>query len=116
MNIPTLRHAVNNALFIQQKDEPYEAIRWMMSMNKDHLHSALVDQDVLLLAGENDAFQPPVLLQRQKEALINAKSITERIFLQSEAADQHCQMGNLTLALETVIDWMETITIGRSTI
>jgi hypothetical protein len=82
----------------------------MMAMNKEHISSHLVDQDVLLVTGENDAFQPPILLQKQKEALVNAKSITTRIFRKEEHADQHCQIGNLNIVLETIMDWIEGAT------
>lgn len=107
MSVDPLKHTVQNALFIQQKNEPYEAVRWMMGMNKTHLHSHLVQQDVLLLGGEHDAFQPPVLLRKQEKALVNAASITSRIFTKAESADQHCQMGNLGLALQTMVDWLD---------
>ena len=106
MNVGTLRHTINNALFIQHKTEPFDAVEWMMGMNKEHIHSHLIDQDIFLLAGENDAFQPLILLERQKEALTNAASITDRIFTKSEHADQHCQMGNLEIALEEMLNWI----------
>ena len=106
MNIGTLRHTVNNALFIQAKKEPVEAVEWMLGMNKQHLNSHLIEQDVLLLSGENDAFQPPILLEKQKEALKNARSVMEKIFRKAEHADQHCQMGNIGLALETMLSWI----------
>src|SRR5690606_6728621 len=106
MNVGTLRHTINNALFIQHKREPFDAVAWMMGMNKNHLNSQLIDQDVLLFTGENDAFQPPVLLEKQKEALTNARSVTDRIFLKSEQADQHCQIGNLELALDYMLKWI----------
>jgi pimeloyl-ACP methyl ester carboxylesterase len=107
MNIGTLKHTVNNALFIQNKTEPYQAVEWMMGMNKEHISSHLITQDVLLLCGENDAFQPPILLQKQKEALVNAKSVSTRRFTKAEHADQHCQIGNLNIALESMLDWVE---------
>lgn len=107
MNVGTLRHTINNALFIQNKTEPFHAVEWMMQMNKTHLMSYLIDQNVLLVGGENDAFQPPILLRKQKEALINANSITTRIFTKAEHADQHCQIGNLNIALETMLTWLE---------
>lgn len=107
MNVGTLKHTINNALFIQHKTEPFDAVEWMMGMNKEHLNSHLINQDIFLLAGENDAFQPLILLEKQKEALINAKSISERIFQKSEHADQHCQMGNLGIALETMLNWID---------
>ena len=106
MSVAPLRHTINNALFIQNKNEYYDAVTWMMRMNKDHIHSHLIDQDVFLVAGENDAFQPIGLLEKQKEALINAKSVSERIFTKAEKADQHCQMGNLNLALEVMLEWI----------
>ena len=112
MNIGTLKHTVNNALFIQNKTEPYEAAAWMMAMNKEHICSHLVNQDVLLLGGENDAFQPPILLSKQQDALINAQSITTRIFTVQEHADQHCQIGNLNIVLHAITDWLD-ITSGK---
>ena len=102
-----LKHVINQALFLTQKEKPIEAVDWILAMNKDHLHSALVDQDVLLLGGENDAFQPPKLLYKQQKALINARSITTRIFTKEEHADQHCQMGNIGLALGFMLDWID---------
>ena len=105
MNIGTLKHTINNALFIQNKVEPYQAVEWTMGMNKEPICSHLINQDVLLMAGENDAFQPLILLQKQ--ALINAKSVSTRIFRKEEYADQHCQIGNLNIALETMSNWIE---------
>ena len=110
MNVGTLRHTINNALFIQNKTEPYQAVEWMIAMNKEHVMSHSIDQDVLLVTGENDAFQPPILLQKQKEALVNAKSVTTRIFRKNEHADQHCQIGNLNIALETMLEWINKTT------
>jgi len=113
MNIGTLKHTINQALFIQNKKEPMDAVNWMLGMNKEHLNSHLVTQDVLLLGGEGDAFQPPVLLKKQKDALINAKSVSERIFTREESAAEHCQIGNIGIALETMLSWIETGTVYK---
>jgi pimeloyl-ACP methyl ester carboxylesterase len=104
---------VRHALFITKKQEPIDAARFLLGMNKDHLNSAKVDQDVLLLVGENDSFQPPKLLHKQAQALVNARSITTRIFTEEEQADQHCQMGNLPLALNVMLEWLEESSPGR---
>jgi pimeloyl-ACP methyl ester carboxylesterase len=98
---------VRQALFITKKQEPIDAAHFLLGMNRDHLNSAMVEQDVLLLVGENDAFQPPKLLHKQAQALVNARSVTTRIFTKEEQADQHCQMGNLPLALNVMLDWLE---------
>lgn len=113
MNVGTLKHTVNNALFIINKTEPYDAVEWMLGMNKDHISSQLIDQDVLLLTGENDAFQPPILLQKQKMALVNAKSVNTRIFTKAEQADQHCQIGNVQIVLDEMSSWVEKYATSR---
>lgn len=73
MRVPTMEHVITHTLFIKQKDDPLEVVRWYMAMNKTFLHSELVDQDVLLLGGEKDAFQPPVLFHKQWKALTHAR-------------------------------------------
>ncbi|MBK8433603.1 MAG: alpha/beta hydrolase [Chloroflexi bacterium] len=102
-----LKHTINQTLFLVQKEEPIDAVHWMLAMNKNHLHSELVTQDVLLLGGENDAFQPVKLLRKQEKALTRAKSITTRVFTKEEHADQHCQIGNIGLVLEVMLDWLK---------
>ena len=102
-----LRHTINQICFMTHREQPIDAVRWLMAMNKSHLHAERVDQDVLLLGGENDAFQPPVLLRKQEQALTQAQSVTTRIFTADEHADQHCQMGNLQLALQVMTDWLD---------
>lgn len=112
MNVGPLRHTINNALFIQNKTQPFEAVEWMLAMNKDHIGSELIHQDVLLVTGANDAFQPPILLHKQKAALINAKSVATRIFTKEEQADQHCQIGNLTIVLKEMHGWIERTSVS----
>lgn len=67
-----------------------------------------VTQDVLLLAGEDDHLVPRRQLARQASTLVHARSITTRVFLRSEQAASHCQMGNLPLALDTIGTWIES--------
>lgn len=43
----------------------------------------------------------------QVKALRNARSITERIFTRKEQAQNHCQIGNIGLALQVMAAWME---------
>jgi dienelactone hydrolase len=75
-------------------------------MNADHLGSAQVTQDVLLMCGEHDSFQPPSLTRAQAKALTAARSVTVRIFTKAEDADQHCQIGNIGLACRVLTTWL----------
>jgi len=72
------------------------------------LDSGRVKQDVLLMCGEHDAFQPSALARAQAQALVTARSVTTRMFTRAEQADQHCQMGNLELACEVLTAWLQT--------
>lgn len=106
MRVPIMEHTITHTLFISQKDDLLDVVRWQQGMNKEFLHSDLVDQDVLLLGGEKDAFQPPVLFHKQWKALTHAKSVTGRLFTEAEQAANHCGMGNLGFVVQVILNWM----------
>lgn len=68
--------------------------------------SKYITQDVLLLAGEEDIYTQ--FYKKQKNALVNANSVSGRIFTKGESASHHCQVGNIKLALEYILDWLES--------
>ena len=68
--------------------------------------SALVTQDVLLLAGAEDHYVPAGQLHDQARALTAARSVTTRLFTATEHAAAHCQVGNLPLAVRVISDWI----------
>jgi hypothetical protein len=110
MKMPSMEHVVKQTLFITQKEDVLDVVNWELAMNKDYLHSELVDQDVLLLASEKDSFQPPVLYKKQWAALTNAKSIKGRIFTEADQASHHCAIGNMGIAVQVMIEWMDETT------
>ena len=75
--------------------------------------SDAVDQDVLLLAGAEDHYVPLRQVHDQAAMLHGARSITMRIFGPAEHAQNHCQVGNLGLALRTILDWHTAVTSSR---
>ena len=74
--------------------------------------SALVSQDVLLLAGSEDHYVPMTQWHEQMRMLGNARSITARLFTRSECAQNHCQVGNYGSALRTIVSWLEETQFG----
>jgi pimeloyl-ACP methyl ester carboxylesterase len=104
--VPVLRQVVDQALYLVDGEDPIDAVDWFLGMNPSHLSSERVRQDVLLMCGEHDAFQPPILTRAQARALTGARSVAVRIFSEREHADQHCQMGNLDLACDVVTRWL----------
>ena len=65
----------------------------------------MITQDTLVLAGASDLYT--VFYQDQLDALVNAKSVTGRLFTAEENADHHCQIGNMGLLLDTIAGWLE---------
>lgn len=108
---PILRHVVVQTLYIQgESDDLADVPGWFLAMNAEHLNSARVRAHVLLTCGERDSFQPPKLTRLQARALVNAASMTIRVFTRAEQADSHCQITNLGLATRVVADWLSTPT------
>ena len=70
--VPTLRLVVDQTLYNLGSDDPYDVVEWFLEMNPTHLGSERVTQDVLLLCGEHDSFQPPGLTRAQAAALTSA--------------------------------------------
>lgn len=94
-------------MYITQKDDPMEAFEVWLSLNEENIHSEKVTQDVLLLSGSEDHFIPIRMHQKQVEAMVNANSVTDRIFTKEEHAQNHCQIGNIKLLLDNIIDWLK---------
>jgi pimeloyl-ACP methyl ester carboxylesterase len=78
--------------------------------------SALITQDVLLLAGSEDHLVPMTHFYRQIKMLKNARSMTTRLFTKSDHAQSHCQVGNYGLAFRTIVHWLDGMQVqGRGT-
>ncbi len=100
------RWGVNNLMYITRKDTPYDASQVILKFNEENLNSELVKQDVLILSGDEDHFIPLKMHYKQVKALKNVNSVTERIFTRKEQAHNHCQVGNIGLALDVMLKWI----------
>jgi pimeloyl-ACP methyl ester carboxylesterase len=69
--------------------------------------SPLIEQDVLLLAGDHDHYVPLHQLDDQIRTLTQARSVTARVFTREEQAHEHIQVGNYGLQYRVIKDWIE---------
>ncbi|MCW2651546.1 MAG: hypothetical protein QOE41_1383 [Mycobacterium sp.] len=92
--------------------EPYEFLQAARRLSTRSI-SARVSADALLLAGSDDHYVPLHQLYRQAAALTNARSVTTRVYTETEQAQNHCQKGNFGLALRNVFDWIDSTTFGQ---
>ncbi len=97
---------VNNLIYITNKDMPIEGFDVLLQLNEENLHSDSVKQDVLILTGRKDHMVPFKMHNLQIKALTNARSVTGRIFTKEEHAQNHCQIGNIGLALDAMVKWI----------
>lgn len=65
-----------------------------------------IRQDVLILAGTEDHFVPIHQTADFEKALVNARSVTTRVFDRPSGGAGHCQPGNLTGYHAAVFDWL----------
>ncbi len=99
--------SLGNLMYITDSKTPVEAADVALWMNARNLHSDLVKQDVLILMGKEDHFIPFKMHAKQVRALTGARSVTARVFTRREHAQNHCQIGNIGLALRVMLEWME---------
>ena len=101
---------VNHLMDITNHKVPIDAFDVLLQFNEENLSSDLVTQDILILTGKEDHMIPFKTHQMQINALVNARSVTGRVFTREEEAQNHCQVGNLKLALKEMAEWIESKT------
>ena len=108
---PVVEWGIRHGMHVMGVDSPGA---FFEAASRFHTHecSGRVTQDVLLLAGADDHFVPLHQLHEQMASLTQARSVTARIYTAHESASNHCQVGNLGLALEGVVGWIDAVSAG----
>ena len=103
-----MKWEISQTMHITKSETPFEAANKMaFALSRENMHPEKIKQDVLFFSGKDDHFIPIRLHKRQVAALLNAKSVTDKIFTKGEHAQNHCQIGNIKLALDTMLKWIE---------
>ncbi len=97
---------VRQAMYILGARTPFEYLQKNETYKQDGF-AHLVKQDVLLMAGSEDFGIPLEQFYQQIAALENVRSLTARLFTRAEQAQNHCQLGNIQLALDVITNWIE---------
>ncbi len=104
---PRMKWEISQTMHITKSETPFEAAKFGFDLSRENMHPEKIKQDVLFFSGKDDHFIPIKLHRRQVEALANAKSVTDRIFTKEDQAQSHCQGGNIKLALDTMVNWID---------
>jgi alpha-beta hydrolase superfamily lysophospholipase len=103
-----LEWALSQAMQVFGSATPTEAIEAARKIHTRDV-SAQVLQDTLLMAGTRDHYIPLGQLWEQARLLTSARSITARVFTETEFAQAHCQIGNLPLAIRVMTAWADSL-------
>ncbi|MEW5736321.1 MAG: alpha/beta hydrolase [Thermodesulfobacteriota bacterium] len=103
---PYMHWGVDHGMRVMGVASPYDYFREMKKYSLKAL-TGKVEQDVLLTTGTDDHFVPLSHYHRLSKGLVNAKSVTGRVFSSKESAENHCQFGNVPLTLEVIADWID---------
>jgi pimeloyl-ACP methyl ester carboxylesterase len=105
-----LEWGFNQGMHVSGSKTPYEFLRKMLAYNTSAV-SSLIEQDVLLMAGQEDHYIPLHQFFDQGKALTNVRSLTSRLFTRKESAQNHCQLGNVGLSIEVIVNWVEQVSV-----
>jgi len=102
---PGVSWAYNNALWTMGTTNPEDTLE-AFSQYKLAPIADRIRQDVLILAGAEDHFIPFHQVADFEKSLVNARSVTTRIFDRPSGGGEHCQCGNTSLVHAAVFDWL----------
>ena len=68
-----------------------------------------VTQDVLIIGANQDHFINYKLIGQEINMFPNAKSLSFRLFTDKEEAQNHCNVGNGKLVLDTIDSWLDSL-------
>ena len=68
-----------------------------------------ITQDMLIVGANQDHFIDYRMVGREINMLKNVKSLTFRLFTDKEDAQNHCNVGNGKLVIDTICNWIEQI-------
>lgn len=107
--MPQEKWGIDNLMYMTKTATVLDAAKALLEFNAETLQSDQVTQDVLILTGAEDHFIPLKMHHLQVAALTNVRSLTERIFTRADQAENHCQVGNIGLALRVMGEWIDAM-------
>ena len=100
--------AISHGMYITGTSSPFDFFK-SLSRHTMQCIAPRITQDVLLLAGAKDHFVPLEHFHKMIRSLVNIRSLSARLFTEQEGGEQHCQVGNLHLALVEISTWLDKI-------
>jgi hypothetical protein len=95
-----------NSMYITKIDNLFKASMKMLDMNEDNIQPEKISQDILVLSSMKDHFIPIKMHRIMINSLKNARSVKGIIYDKKTSAHNHCQIGNIPLVCNDIINWL----------
>lgn len=103
---PGVRWGIQNAMLTMGATGPVDVLDKFAEFSLKDICDKITC-DVLILDAENDHVVPTEHGALFESKLVNARSVTMRIFTEEEGGQEHCQLGATTLVNAVLFDWIE---------
>jgi pimeloyl-ACP methyl ester carboxylesterase len=98
-----------NSMYIANMDNPLDASMNMLHMNEENARPDRITQDVLYLSSSKDHFIPIKMYKFALKKLKNVRSIKGIIYDKETSAHNHCQIGNIPLVCQDILQWLDSM-------
>ncbi len=109
---PYIFWGIDHGMHVMGTPSPYTYFKKLKLFSLKKIASK-VTQDFLLMTGTKDHFVDMKMFYQMQKSLTHTASLTSRIFTEEEGAENHCQFGNLKLALDTMSSWISVMDASR---
>lgn len=103
---PMIDWGLKHGMYTYEADSTYRYARKMPDYSLEPIADK-VTQDILILGASRDHFIDYHMIGKEIDMFVNVKSLTFRLFTEKESAQNHCNVGNGKLALDTICGWLE---------
>jgi pimeloyl-ACP methyl ester carboxylesterase len=104
----TARWSTEHGMHTCGGKDPFDFFSWAKQLHLRDV-SPRIKQDTLIIAGSEDHLVPSELIWEQSAALVNARSITVRVFSKLENASEHCQVTNPGVVIGEIARWLDAL-------
>lgn len=105
---PVIDWGLKHGMYAYEANSAYDYARKLKLYDMEPVADKIT-QDMLIIGASEDHFINYRIVGREINMLKNVKSLTFRLFTDKEDAQNHCNVGNGKLVLDTICNWITQI-------
>lgn len=105
---PVIDWGLKHGMYAYEANSAYDYARKLKLYDMEPVADKIT-QDMLIIGANEDHFIDYRIVSREINMLKNVKSLTFRLFTDKEDTQNHCNVGNGKLVLDTICNWITQI-------